>query len=137
MADLIARNRILALQDAMLALPEEHKKACMDACVVTHHFAPGMYIREMLIPEGTVIVGKLHRHAHANTISLGMLEVATEFDKYQIHAPYTFVSEPGTKRVVVALTDVIWTTYHLNPTDTRDLAVLEREIIASDYKELT
>lgn len=136
MSNLVARNRILALQDAMLALPEEYTKASMAACVVTHHFAPGLYVREMLIPEGTVIIGKLHRHAHANTVSLGKLEVATEFDKYQIHAPYTFVSEPGTKRVVVALTDVIWTTYHLNPSDTRDLAELEKQIIASDYKEL-
>jgi hypothetical protein len=37
---------------------------------------------------------------------------------------------------VYALTDVIWTTYHANPTDTQDLQQLEKEVIADSYSAL-
>lgn len=103
-------------------------------CTLRHIFAPGLYAREMTIPEGTVIVGKIHKHAHVNTISKGRCSVMTEFGPMEIQAPHTFVSEPGTKRVVVALEEVIWTTYH--PSNETDLDKLEEGIIAKSYEEI-
>ena len=134
-SNLVRRKGIAMFQDAMQREIREGR-ATAQVCEATHHFPPGMYCREMMIPEGTVIIGKLHRHAHMNTVSHGLLLVATEFDSYEVHAPYSFISEPGTKRVVTALTDVVWTTYHLNPTNTTDLAELEQAIIAKDYTAL-
>ena len=29
------------------------------ACPVTHHFGPSIYIREVVMPAGTVVVGKI------------------------------------------------------------------------------
>ena len=92
-----------------------------------------MYAREILIPAGYVIVGKIHRHAHVNTISKGKAAVATEFGMETIEAPHTFVSKPGTKRAVLALEDTIWTTYH--PTDETDLDKIEDDIIAVSFDE--
>lgn len=132
MTQIAERGKIMALQESMVALPPEmHVQPD-----VVHEFAPGIYARTMLIPAGTCIVGKIHRHAHPNNVSLGQCKVVTEFETIEIHAPYQFISEAGTKRVVLALTDVMWTTYHHNPTNTQDLKELERLIIAEDYAAL-
>jgi len=131
---LAVREKILRLQDVMLSMPDKVE------CTNKHWFAPGVYGREMLIPKGTVIIGKIHKHAHLNIVSRGKCSVMTEFGPMVIDAtstPHTFTSEPGTKRVVVALEDVVWTTIHLNPTNTQDLEVLENEIIAKNYTELS
>lgn len=52
----------------------------------------------------------------------------------ELRAPVTFVSSPGTKRVVYALWHTIWTTIHV--TDKTDLAEIEEEIIAPSYDDL-
>lgn len=127
------RSKIFALQDTMVAMPDQIE------CPVRHWFAPGIYGREMLIKKGIAIIGKIHNHAHLNIVSRGKCSVMTEFGPMVIDAtdsPHTFTSEPGTKRVVVALEDIVWTTIHLNPTDTTDLEVLENNIIAKSYDTL-
>ena len=98
---------------------------------VRHVFAPGCYAREMTIPEGQVIFGKIHRHAHVNVISLGRVMVLSEFGLECREAPCTFTSQPGIKRVVYALESTVWTTLHV--TDETDLAKIEEEIIVPDY----
>ena len=45
------------------------------------------------------------------------------------------ISPPGTKRVVLALTDVIWTTIHHNPQNHTNLDKIEDMVIAKDYSE--
>lgn len=126
---LVIREKILRLQDEMVKATEHHIE-----CPVRHIFAPGLYAREMSIPKGTVIVGKIHKHAHVNTISKGKCSVMTEFGPREIEAPHTFVSDVGTKRVVVALEDVVWTTYH--PSIETDLVKLEEQIIAKSYDDI-
>lgn len=131
--ELARRSAIAELEAAINALPDKLDASDFE---VIHHFAPGNYAREMLIPQGTVIVGKIHKHAHINVLSHGRALVFTEQRGVQeLRAPYTFVSDPGAKRSVLALTDIVWTTVH--PTDKTDLAEIEAEVIANDYKELT
>lgn len=103
---------------------------------VQHTFSDGVYAREAFLPAGSMTVGKLHRHGHLNIVSTGKVAVLTEFGIQLLEGPITFVSKPGTKRVVKALTDTQWTTIHLNPTNTQDLVELEKAIIAESYEEL-
>lgn len=123
----VARARILDIEAKVGAMPQIE-------CKLAHHFAPGAYGREILLPRGSLVVGKLHRHAHLNIISMGRVSVFTEEGIKIYKAPLTFVSFPGTKRVVYAHEDTIWTTVH--PTDKTDLADIEREVIAPDYVAL-
>lgn len=104
---------------------------------LTHHFAPSVYGREMLIKAGSLIVGKTHRHSHLNVISKGRILVATEYGIETLEAPCTFVSPVGIKRAVLALEDTIWTTIHNNPTDTQDLKLLEDDVIVPDSEVIT
>lgn len=131
--DATARARIVSLQDAMVNAIESGEMSEAD-CPVTHHFAPGLYVREMFIPAGTAIVGKIHKHAHFNDISKGRIRVSTEFGFDILEAPCRFVSIEGTKRAVFAETDVIWTTYH--PTTETDLEKIEEQVIAKSYDDL-
>jgi len=99
---------------------------------ITHHFAPNVYGREMLIKKGSLIVGKTHRHSHLNIISQGKILVATEYGVQLLESPCSFISEVGIKRAVFATEDTIWTTIHPNPTDTQDLSLLEDQLIVPD-----
>lgn len=101
---------------------------------VRHTFAPGVYAREMTIPEGIVVVGRIHRHAHVNVISKGKCRVLTEFGFETLEAPCTFVSQPGTKRIVVSLDTVVWTTIH--PTELTDPEAIVKEVTTEDYADI-
>ena len=93
-----------------------------------HHFAPGVYSRELHIPAGYVLTGKTHRHAHMNFLMAGDITVWIDGAMQRIQAPKAFVSQPGTKRIGYAHSDVIWVTVH--PTQETDLAKIEAEVIA-------
>ena len=126
------REAILRLQDAIIS---EGRDVGPASCPVKHHFAPGSYGREMTLQAGLVVVGKIHKHAHINVISKGRVQVFTEQEGVlELAAPCTFVSSPGTKRVVHVLEETVWTTVHV--TDKTDLAEIEREVIATDLKEV-
>ncbi len=102
---------------------------------LNHRFAPGVYIREITMPAGMLIIGKIHRHAHANFISKGKVAVITEGAGYEIlEAPMTMISEPGTKRVLVTYEETVWSTIH--PTELTDLDEIEAEVIAPNYAAL-
>jgi hypothetical protein len=88
----------------------------------------------MRIPAGTVIVGKIHKHAHLNILSQGTVCVMTETEgDRQLTGPLTMVSPPGTKRAVYAVTDAVWTTIHL--TNSTDLEEIEAEVIAPTFED--
>lgn len=103
-------------------------------CPVRHYFVPGMYAREMTIPEGVVLTGAVHRTEHLSTISAGRIAVQTDDGVIEIAAPYTFVSKPGAKRAGYAMETTVWTTYHA--TNTTDLDALVSELTESTAAEL-
>lgn len=123
------RHSIVALEASIKG--SEHE---IPVPPVRHIFAPGVYCREMTIPKGVLVVGKIHRHAHVNVISQGRVAVVTEFGQEVYEAPRTWVSEPGTKRSVIALEETIWLTVH--PTEETDLAKIEEHVIAPTYEAL-
>jgi len=120
------RERLFEAQDVMLEMVEHHVDPSVE-----HYFAPGMYGRQMHIEKGVTIVGKIHRHAHINIISKGIIDVLTEFGAIRYEAPCAFVSEPLTKRFVKAIEDTIWMTVHA--TNETDLEKIEEEIIIINY----
>mgnify|MGYP000477540098 CR=1 FL=1 len=102
-----------------------------------HHFADGLYAREILIPAGTILTGKVHSTEHLNIVSQGRIAVWTEDGMKILAAPCTLISRPGTKRVGFALEDTVWTTIHKNPDNLTDLVVLEATLIDNTQPALT
>lgn len=99
-----------------------------------HYFADGIYAREIYIPKGVLLTGKIHRTRHLNIISKGRIAVVTEDGERVIEAPCTFVAEAGTKRAGLALEDTVWTTIHASKET--DLGKLEDELIAPSFEAL-
>lgn len=122
-----SREEILALENEMRKLPPLEIKT-------THHFSKGIYAREIFIPKGTLLTGKIHKTEHLNIISQGDISVYTEDGPKRIKAPCTIVCKPGTKRVGYAHEDTIWTTVH--GTQETDLGKLEEELIAENFEQL-
>lgn len=139
------RQKILSFQDNLQSsIDDGVTDDVLDQCALKHYFTPisdeygcSVYGREILLPKGTVIVGKIHRHAHLNIISKGKVSVATEHGRKYMEAPCTFVSEPGLKRAVYAEEDSIWTTIHLTAKPGEDnLVDIENEVISPTYEEI-
>lgn len=131
----VARQKIMAIQMACQALPDGERIDPGDA-PLKHWLAPGVYAREVHLSAGTVVVGRIHRHRHFNIISKGTITCYTEFGLETHTAPASFISEPGTKRVVHTHEDAIWTTIHPNPTNETDIPTLEEMFTALEYYEL-
>lgn len=98
-----------------------------------HYFSEGLYARELTLPEGSCVVGKIHKHAHLNVIIKGECRVSTPFGMETYRAPCVFESKPDTKRAVYAITETTWITFH--PTDTTDVCEIEKQIILPDYSD--
>lgn len=92
---------------------------------VEHAFVPGLYARTMHIPAGTVLTGAVHREACFFLVREGSLLVTSDDgEAVQLLSGEMLVSAAGTKRAGVALTDVVVTTFHPNPTDETEPAAL-------------
>lgn len=126
---------------AFLALPKREQIASFIADLlaasddhiefdVKHSFAPGMYIREMFIPKGSVVVGKIHRGECVNVCPMGDIEIVTEAGDMHVVAPFTAVSAPGTQKIGFAREDTVW--INIFRTDETDIEKLENELVYSD-----
>jgi len=125
------RESITEMQEQLESVPDN--KHWENDFPLEHTFAPGAYARTILIPAGHVIIGKIHKHAHLNIISEGRVEVATQDGPVEYVGTAIFTSTPGTKRLVYAHEDTIWTTIHV--TDETDVDKIEDEIIAKSFEE--
>jgi len=121
------REDIERLQQAMSALPQID----LDT---KHHFADGMYLRELPRPAGTTIVGKVHRREHFYIVLQGEVTVVGEGGSVRLKAPAILVSPPATKRAVYAHVDSVCCTVHR--TDHRELEDIEAELIEPDETAL-
>lgn len=120
------KSAILAAEDIIKALPQVKLE-------VHHHFAPGVYAREMFIPAETVLTGKIHLTEHLCILSAGEMEIADENGVQHVRAPATFVSKPGAKRLGVVLADSVFITVH--GTYETDVQTLENTLVATSYEE--
>lgn len=100
---------------------------------VKHHFSHGVYGREMFIPKGTIVTGKIHKYQQLNVLLVGDLSVMTEDGVKRVKPPFVVVSPPGTKRVAYAHEDSLWLTVH--STYKTDVDAIEAEFVAQDEKE--
>lgn len=125
------RGQILAFEAALAQVPGA-VFGDNDLCPLTHHFGDGIYMREMFIPAGTLLVGKIHKHAHPVFLVRGALRLYTEAGGVEdLRAPQAFMAPPGVKRAALALDDTVWITVHV--TASRDLPTIEAELIAPSF----
>ena len=101
---------------------------------VFHHFTPGMYARELRIPAGVLLTGKIHKTEHLNILAKGRIEISNMGESKEMIAPCVFVSQPGTKRAGYAHEDSVWITIHA--TTETDLKILESDLVTNSFDEI-
>lgn len=106
---------------------------------IIHDFMGGVYVRQMLAPKDTLIIGKRHRHETCNILLKGKLSVYVGENQpvKHIEGPCIFKSEAGAKKMGYTHTDVIFLNIH--PTIETDLDKIESEFIIpeEEYLEMT
>lgn len=128
------RQLIQALEKQIQSLPDVLGRDD-EIWKLTHYFAPGIYARQITVPEGMVLTGAIHRHPHLFSLVKGEISIMSpEGPVKRIQAPHTFLSPPNTKRAILGHVESVLITFHA--TSETDLAKLEAELIAPDFEPL-
>lgn len=125
-----ARSKIVQLEKAMLQMKEH--QITIEIC---HHFAPGIYSREMRMPSGSVVVGKIHKTEHLCVLAKGRVTVVSEDGKKEYSAPSVIHSMPGTKRALHAHEEVVWINFHHNPTNENDISKIDDLFVVDTFDQ--
>lgn len=119
------------LIDQLEASMLKHPEVLIDMPLI-HRFTPGIYIREVLNPEGSFLVTKIHKLEHPFVVLKGRISTFVPEDGgkvLELVAPYFGITKAGTRRVILAHEDTVFMTFHPNPTNTQDLDELEAMFI--------
>lgn len=131
LAELDVRSKIALMEEALNFMQADGVPG-LDL-PVKETFTDGVYIREMTIPADSLIIGKIHKHAHYNHITKGKVTVLTKDGLQDLEGPCSMISSAGTKRALYTHTETIWTTVHANPKGLLSFEELEEETISPDY----
>lgn len=122
------RRIIYAVEAKLMELPQ-----VQSVFEPVHRRADGLYAREIFIPKGTMLTGKIHKRQHMNMIVKGDITVLTEDGVKRIQAPAIIVSEPGTKRLGWAHEDTVWITLHA--TAETEIDAIEADLVCNNHDE--
>jgi hypothetical protein len=124
----VTKDLIAELQTAVCKLPQAE-------LITNHYFCDGMYAREVLIPAGCVIVGKIHTHEHLAILSKGRMAISqADRPRMIMECGMLIISMPGAKRVGYAFEDSRFVTIHR--TDLTDIAEIERQVTEDDPQSM-
>jgi hypothetical protein len=99
---------------------------CMEApqveCTEKHYFGPSLYIKEVTMPAGTVVIGKPHKMEHMCILLQGRMIIVKESgEKVELVAPMTFMGSKGRKIAYIIETVVFQNVYATEETDIEKL----------------
>ncbi len=116
MRELVAGKNVEQVESLLLS--EEQ----VDAPVV-HIFGPGIYIREVRIPAGTLAIGHRQRYEHLNVMLKGRVTVVNEDGSLMdLVAPLVFTGKPG-RKIGYIHEDMVW--QNIYATSETDVETLE------------
>jgi len=119
-------DKVGALMQTMQDMPQVE-------CPVKHYFGPGLYVREVTMPAGSVIVGKPHKTEHLCVMLKGKMHILKEDGTtVEIVAPVTFVAPPG-RKVALILETVVF--QNIFATDETDVEKLEHMFVENPLLE--
>lgn len=125
---MLTKDNMNHIEAQLSQLPEKF-------CNVEHRFTTGMYIRELTIPAGVMIVSMKHKTQHPFVLSKGVLYISYQGGEREvIEAPYTGITQPGAKRVIFAEKDAVLTTFHV--TEETDVKKICDEILEPNRNPL-
>ena len=112
----------VAITDKIDNLLKEISSRQQAECPVQHFFGPSIYIREVIMPAGTVVVGKYHKHDHlCNMVEGRMIVVGEDGVRAEIAAPAVFMAKKGRKTAYILETVRFQNIFSTDETDVEKL----------------
>lgn len=116
------REKIELLQEELLRMPQADVQ-------YLHSFEPGKYIRTMIAPPWTVIVGAEHKTPYKVRLEKGTIAVNINEEIHTLTAPLEMDVPAGIKRVgQVFDEELIWVDIYENPDDCTDITTIEERL---------
>ena len=101
-----------------------------------HHFADGLYTREIFMPKGSIIASLIHKTNHPSFLLKGEVSILCDDGSIKrIKAPLKIMTEAGTQRVLYMHSDTTWVCVYR--TDKTTVEEAEKEVYTDNYKELS
>jgi len=129
-------DKVESLENAMLASDDPRiAKGNTDMFPLKHSFSNGVYIREMFMPKGGLVIGKLYKISHTWFLLSGELEIATDEGVEHYVGPCYVNAPEGTKRVLHAIEDSAFVNVYPNPDNITDISELEDILTCPSYEQ--
>jgi hypothetical protein len=113
------REKVEKLQEELLKLPQADVQ-------FLHDFKPGKYIRTMIAPPWSVIVGAEHKTPYKVKLEKGTIAVNIDDEIKILKAPLEFDAPAGIKRVGrVFDEEVVWIDIYENLDNCKDINTIE------------
>ena len=75
------------VREKVMYLESEMKKMPQIEIAIKHYFSEGVYAREMFVPKGVMLTGKIHKYEQLNILSKGEVSVLVDNDVIRVKAP--------------------------------------------------
>lgn len=127
------RSTILAAEKKLLC---DSRSVTAEDFPLRHSFADGVYIRELFVPKGFIVISKIHPAVYTSFFIHGDITMYTEKGLEKLSAPKTIISPAWTKRIFYTHTDFLWATVHPNESNSRNIEELESVIHKYEYGDV-
>lgn len=124
------------LRDRIVAFEEHILQGEQIEIPVTQYFCNRTYCREITIPAGVILTGKIHKHPCLSVVLTGKMEVITDEGPKVIEAPLVYESPAGVKRAGRALEECRWLTIHPYDGEPQDEQAMAELLTVDTYEQL-
>jgi hypothetical protein len=123
----VIRARIEKLARWMAGFPTAEQQEFQ----VEHTLIEGVYTRKLLIPKGSVLIGKVHLKECVNIVAKGDISVLTESGCGRFQAGHVATSKAGIQKLGFAHEDTVF--INCFRTDETDIQKIENEIACESW----
>jgi hypothetical protein len=102
---------------------------------IKHNFSDQLYMREMKMKAGTFVVSAMHHTDHFWFLMTGRILVTTDDETVEHIAPCFEKSIKGAKRFIACMEDCVFINVHKNPSNTKDLDKIEKNLYSFTIEE--
>jgi|TARA_R110000744_G_scaffold71300_4_gene143574 mannose-6-phosphate isomerase-like protein (cupin superfamily) len=102
---------------------------------ITNNFSDGLYMRQMKMKAGSVVISAIHHTNHFWFLLSGKVILQADNETVEHIAPCWSYSLKGTKRLIKCVEDCVWINIIANPTDTKNMEDIENNFFSITMEE--
>ena len=128
--ELAQRDQIDYLEKVIGSIPGSQKG---DVFPLEHSFVNGVYVRQITVPKGAFLIGKIHKEEHPSFLLKGEVSVLTKDGVKRLKAPLSLITKAGEKRAGYVNEEMVWV--DIFKTEETNIDKIEDECVVKLYSE--